>query len=146
MNDSSGVRTTRFWSGRSGFESLSCHTFLWFHWHLSEFPIVPMAQWVGQQGSEAAGTGSNPSIYLHSLPLLIRRKIVIPPFYAWELSRPKFFWKPGTVPNQFFRYSATKKISTENSDITFLYIKVFNNRNFLKHWIVPQRIFFGTVR
>ena len=27
---------------------------------MSELPIVPMAQWVGQQGSEAPATGSNP--------------------------------------------------------------------------------------
>ena len=60
INDSSGVRTTSFLSGRSGFESLSCQIFLWFHWHLSEIPIVHMAQWVGEQDFEAVGTG-----YLH---------------------------------------------------------------------------------
>ena len=57
-------RTTGFWSGRSGFESLSCQIFLWFHWHFSEIPMLLMAQWVGQQGSKAVGTGSNPSLYL----------------------------------------------------------------------------------
>ena len=45
----------------SGFESLSGYKFLWSHWHLSEFQIVPKAQWVGQQGSGAWGTGSNPA-------------------------------------------------------------------------------------
>ena len=29
--------------------------------------MVPMAQWVGQQGFEAVGTGSNPSLYLRFL-------------------------------------------------------------------------------
>ena len=34
---------------------------------LSEIPMVPMAQWVGQQGFEAIGNSSNPSLYLHFL-------------------------------------------------------------------------------
>ena len=79
INVSSEVRTTNFWSGRSGFESLSCQIFLWFHWNLSEFPIVPMAQWAGKQGSEAISMGSNPSRYLHFQILLIRRRIVMTP-------------------------------------------------------------------
>ena len=29
-------------------------------------PMVPMAQWVGQKGFEAVGTGSNPSLCLRS--------------------------------------------------------------------------------
>ena len=58
INDSSGVRTSS-WSDRSGFQSLPCQIFLWFHWHLSEFAIVPMAHWVGQHGSEAVGSGSS---------------------------------------------------------------------------------------
>ena len=31
---------------------------------MSEIPIVPIAQWVEQQGSEALGTGSDPNPYL----------------------------------------------------------------------------------
>ena len=55
-----------FSSTRSGFESLSGHKILiWFHWHLSQTPIVPMAQWVPQQASEALGTGSNLNLYPH---------------------------------------------------------------------------------
>ena len=34
---------------------------------MSEIPIVPVAQWVVQQGSEALGTGSNRNIYLFLL-------------------------------------------------------------------------------
>ena len=41
---------------------------------LSETPMVHMAQWVGQQGFEAVGTSSNPSLYLHFLTRLLRRK------------------------------------------------------------------------
>ena len=42
--------------------------------------MVPMAQWVGQQGSEALGTGSNssisPNFQLYFLTLLIRFRIM----------------------------------------------------------------------
>ena len=34
INDSGRFWTIRFWSGRSGFESLPCQIFLRFHWHL----------------------------------------------------------------------------------------------------------------
>ena len=62
---------------------------------MSEIPIVPMAQWVGQQGSEALSTGSNLSLYLHFSALLIRREIVTPP----SPSCIKIF---GTVRQKFF--------------------------------------------
>ena len=57
-------RTTGFWSCRYGFETLSCQIFLWLLWHLSEIPMGLIAVWVKQQGSEAAGTDSNPSLCL----------------------------------------------------------------------------------
>ena len=31
----------------------------------NSIPMVPMAQWVGQQGFEAVGAGLNPNFYLH---------------------------------------------------------------------------------
>ena len=43
-------------------------------------------------------------------------------------------------------YQQFEKNSTENSDIPFLCINIFEGRKFLKHRSVPQRIFFGTVR
>ena len=46
--------------------NLSGHIFLWFHWHLSEITMIPMAQCVGQQGLKALGRGSNPSFYRYS--------------------------------------------------------------------------------
>ena len=50
------------------------------------------------------------------------------------------------VPLRIFAALWDKKFPTENSDIPFLCIKFFNTRSYLKHWMVPPRIFFGTVR
>ena len=104
--------TTGFWDGRSVFESLSHQRFSWFHWHFSEIPMVPMAQWVGQQGFEAVDTCSNPSLHLHFL--LLRRKILILPLSSPLLSIN--FFAPGNLlkhstqgfPYEIFRYCETK--------------------------------------
>ena len=60
INDSSGPRTTGFSSSRSGFESLSCQIFFLISltFVTNSYPMVPMAQWVKQQGSEAEGAVS----------------------------------------------------------------------------------------
>ena len=73
-----------FWSARYGFASQSCQMFLWFHWHFSEFPVIPTAQWVGQQGSETVVTGSNPSLYLQFLTLIRWKISWYLPSYAWK--------------------------------------------------------------
>ena len=138
-NGSNGTvgRTTGFWDGRSGFESLSHQIFSWFHWHLSEIPMVPMAQWVGQQGFEAVDTGSNPSLHLH-LWQLLRRKIVILPLSSPPLIFKLFrSWKSSEtqhtrVPLRFFSVLRDKKFSIENRYFTLLGIKFFDTRNFLK--------------
>ena len=118
-------RTTGFWSGRSGFESLSCQIFLWFHWHLSEFLIVPMAQWVGQQGSEAVEAGSIPSLYLHFLTLLIRPKIVIPTSYAWEVSRPEFVWNQEEFPDEIGKFRNQEDFRTVRKKIDKIVIPYY---------------------
>ena len=105
-------RTTGFWAGRTVFESLSHQIFWWFHWHFSEIPMVPMAQWVGQQGFEAVDTCSNPSLHLHFY--LLRRKILILPLSSSLLSIN--FFAPGNIlkhstqefPYETFRYCETK--------------------------------------
>ena len=95
-----------FSSRRPGFESLSGHRFLWFHWHLSAIPIVHMAKLIGQQGSEAVCIGSNPSLYLQFLTLLIRRKNVIP-LLCLKIFTTRIFLKPEKVPLWIFRHCET---------------------------------------
>ena len=66
-----------------------------FTWHWSEISMVPMAQWVGQQGFEAVGTGSEPSLYLRFLNTAFTYDGTswhCPPSYAWKVSIPQFFW------------------------------------------------------
>ena len=43
---------------------------------MSEIPMVPMAQWVGQQGSEALATGSNPWNYLEIFTLSLQYRFM----------------------------------------------------------------------
>ena len=58
INDSSGVRTTGFSSSRSGFGSVVPNNFMIsLTFVRNSVPMVPMAQWAGQQGSEAVGWG-----------------------------------------------------------------------------------------
>ena len=108
-------RTTGFWTGRSGFDSLSRQISLWFHWHLSEVPMVPMALWVGQHWFEAVDTGSNPSLHLHFK--LLRRKILIlppssPPLLSLNFFAPGNLLKHSTqgFPYEIFRYCETKQV------------------------------------
>ena len=130
INVSSGVRTAAFWSGRSGLESLPCQIFIRIHLHLSEFPIVSKAQFVGQQGWEAVGTGSNPGLYLHFSTILIS-------------FRTKIFLKPGWVPLRHFLVLWEKNF--ERIVIPLLSRQFFDTRTFLKHKGPPTN-FFGTVR
>ena len=121
-------RTTGFWTGRSGFDSLSRQISLWFHWHLSEVPMVPMALWVGQQWFEAVDTGSNPSLHLHFK--LLRRKILILPPSAPLLSLNflllKIFWNTAHKgsPTKFFG-TARQKIFYRKSRFSPLRHKIF---------------------
>ena len=107
--------------------------------------VVPMAQWVGQQGSEAVGMGLNPSFDLQLLTLLIGRKIVIPSSYAGKFSIPEFFRIPEGLTFEIFEYSDTK-LSTENRNISPFIHKIFRYQKFLE----TQRSFstkcFRTVR
>ena len=64
-----------------------------------------------------------------------------PPSYAWKFSIEEFFWNTKMFSNEIFRYSETKKFSTEFSDIRFLCIKFCDTRNSLKHQSLPQRNF-----
>ena len=49
---------------------------------MSEFPIVPMAQWVRQQGFETVGAGSNTRLYLHFLNFInTTENIDTPPLF-----------------------------------------------------------------
>ena len=58
INDSSGVRTTKFWNGGTGFESLPCQTILRLHWHLLYFPFHRFPKHnVAQHGYELVGPG-----------------------------------------------------------------------------------------
>ena len=60
INDSNGVRTTGFSSSRSGFESVVPIIFMISVTFVrNSFLMVPIAQWVGQQGSGAVGPGSS---------------------------------------------------------------------------------------
>ena len=62
-----------------------------------------MAQWIGQRGSEAVRLGSNLSLYLHFLTVLIRRKIVIPsPLLCMKKFDTGFFLKSRRVPLRKF--------------------------------------------
>ena len=140
-------RTTGFWAGRSGFESLSHQLFSWFHWHLSEIPMVPMAQWVGQQGFEAVDTGSNPSLHLHFWPNYYDGKS----WYSLSPAPPliqKLFcsWKSSETqhvrdPLRNFSVLRNKKFSIESLDFPLLGRKFFDTWNFLKHRRVPLRSF-----
>ena len=103
----------------------------------NSIPKVPMAQWVGQQGSETVDTGSNPSLHLHFWQLL-RRKIVKLPLSSPPLIFKLFrSWKSSEtqhtrVPLRFFSVLRDKKFSIENRDFTLLGIKFFDTRNLLK--------------
>ena len=61
-----------------------------------------MAQWVGQQGSEAVVPGSNTSLYLHYLTLIMRQKMVIPPFFCLKIFDALIFLKRRRVPLRNF--------------------------------------------
>ena len=67
-----------------------------------------MAEWVGQLGSEAIGASSNPSLYLHFLPLLIRRKIIVPPL-CMRSFETRCSLKPGRDPLRSFLVLWDKK-------------------------------------
>ena len=109
INFSSGVWTNIPQAVGPG-SNLSGHKFSQFQWHLSELSTVPMAQWVGQQGSEALGTGSNPSLYPHFSILLIRRKIVtpIPPPIMHEIFRYQKFSETEEFSYEMFWYCETR--------------------------------------
>ena len=47
--------------------SLCRAKYLYDFTEIYQTPMVPMAQWVGQQGFEAVGMRSNPSLYLQFL-------------------------------------------------------------------------------
>ena len=79
INDSSGLRTTNFWNGGTGFESLQCQTHLRFHWHLLDFPFQRLPwHFVAQHGYEVVGPGLSrlcrASIFVISL-LFVRKSI-----------------------------------------------------------------------
>ena len=134
FNDSHGTvgRTTWFWSGRSGFESLSCQILLWFHWHLTQIPMVPLAQWVGQQGFEAVDTGLNPSLYRHFLTQILRRKIVISPLLCIKIFRyTKFSETPKGSPKNFFG-TVRQKIFDRKSGHTPLMHKILRSPKLVK--------------
>ena len=134
LNVSSGVRTKTFWSGRSGFESLPCQIFLRFRWHLSEFPNVLMAQWVGQQVEEEVGTGSNPSLYLQFFNYINK-------FRDQNLSETRM----GSPTN--FSALWDKKFSTEKRDTPHPSIhKIFSIPKIFWNTEGFCEFFFGTVR
>ena len=58
-----------------------------------------------------------------------------------EISDTRIFLTYKRVLLRIFSALWDKKISTENSDIPFLFIKFFDTRNFLKQRSVPQRNF-----
>ena len=78
-------------SHRSGFASLSCRIFLWLHCHMSAFPMVPMAQWVGQQAFGAVGKGFDLQLLTSSLNLIVTTENRdTAPLYVWKILIPEF--------------------------------------------------------
>ena len=68
-----------------------------------KFQLFPWHSGTGQEGSEAIGTGSNPSLCLEFLTLMIRRKVVIPLLSLMnENFRTRIFLKPERVPLRNF--------------------------------------------
>ena len=63
--------------------------------------MVPMAQWVGQQGFEA---GSNPNLYLHFLNLNFTTEKCdnAPPLLCMKGFETRILLKPGRVPIRNF--------------------------------------------
>ena len=142
INDSSEVKTTRFWSGRSGFESLPRQIFLWFHWHLSEFAIFPMAQrmrktcfWSGRFGLESQPL---PTLFdvinkteNRDTALLCKRNF-----------ENRIFLKPGRVPLRNFLNLWNKKIDRKSwYPPALLFIILLHTRKLLEHRRDPWRSF-----
>ena len=64
--------------------------------------MSPMAQWVGQQGFEAVGTGSNPSFYiLFNLNITTENRNTSPPPCMKSFDTRNIL-KPGKVPLRNF--------------------------------------------
>ena len=97
-------------SNMSRFESLSGYKFNDFT-DMSEFPIVPMAQWVEQKCSEALGTGSDPKPYQHFC-LLKRRYIRITHTTHSQGFRFRIFLKQKSVVLRTSPVLWDKKLST----------------------------------
>ena len=93
INDSSRVRTTGFPSSRSRVRvSVVPSIFMISQTFIrNSIPMVPLAQWIGQQDFEAVGTSSNPSLYLHFFNFINTTENRDTPFYARGVSRPEFF-------------------------------------------------------
>ena len=104
--------------------------------------MVPMAQWVGQQGFEALGKGSNPSLYLHFLIYVLRRKIVIPPPLLHEKFRYQNFSE--TRKGSCTKFFGTVRQNTFDGKTWYpppLVRNIFRYPNLVKQWKVPLRKF-----
>ena len=64
--------------------------------------MAPMAQWVGQQGFEAVGTGSNPSFYLPFFSISITTENGDPPLMHQKLRYQNFSENRKGSPTKFF--------------------------------------------
>ena len=110
FNGSHGTvgRTTWFWSGCSGFESLSCQILKWFHWHLTQIPMVPMAQSVGQQSFAAVDTGLSPAFTdIFKLKNYDGKSWYLALMHE-NFSIHQIFWNTEEFPNKIFRHCETK--------------------------------------
>ena len=114
------------------------------------YPKINDSSGLGQQGSQALGPGSS----LSRAKWLIHFTDICQKLHSngshGTVGRTTEFWsnrvgpsfmKHWRVPPRYFSALWDKKLPTENSDIPFLSIKVFDTRSFMKHWRVPHEIF-----
>ena len=66
------------------------------------------------------------------------------PYYAWSYSIPQIFWKLNGMSTKFLG-TVRQKFSDGNLCYPLLYLKFFDNPNYLKHYRMPTN-FFGTVK
>ena len=96
---------------------------------------------LGQQGSEAVSTGSNPSLYLIFFNLINTTENRDNPLLCMKNFDTRIFPKPGRVTLQNFSVLKQKFFDGESRYPPPLCIKNFDTRVFLKRRRVPLRFF-----
>ena len=114
---------------RSRFETLSGYKFN-DSTDMSKIPIVPMAQLVEQQGSEALGTGSDPKPY-QNFCLLKRRYIRITHPTHSQFLDSWFFWNRKALSYDLFPYCETK--NCRQKVVKKVYFAKFTENNDWSH-------------